>query len=94
MITAPHRGRFVNYQLSLAHLPIAPKPGETICDPACGTGGFFLAAHDYIVRHYPNLTKDEKRSRKMGTGYFDWGGIKVSGTISNPLALISSRGIG
>ena len=23
---------------------------ETICDPACGTGGFLLAAHDYIVR--------------------------------------------
>ena len=26
-----------------------PQPGMTICDPACGTGGFFLAAHDYIV---------------------------------------------
>src|SRR5512135_2197383 len=25
-----------------------PEPGMTICDPACGTGGFFLAAHDYI----------------------------------------------
>ena len=46
---------------------IAPKPGETICDPACGTGGFFLAAHDYIVKHYPNLTKDEKRQLKQGT---------------------------
>lgn len=28
---------------------MAPKPGETICDPACGTGGFLLAAHDYVV---------------------------------------------
>jgi type I restriction enzyme M protein len=46
---------------------IAPKPDETICDPACGTGGFFLAAHDYIVKHYPNLTKDEKRQLKQGT---------------------------
>jgi type I restriction enzyme M protein len=25
-----------------------PKPGMKICDPACGTGGFLLAAHDYI----------------------------------------------
>ena len=25
------------------------SPGETIADPACGTGGFLLAAHDYIV---------------------------------------------
>ena len=46
---------------------IAPKSSETICDPACGTGGFFLAAHDYIVKHYPNLTKDEKRQLKQGT---------------------------
>ena len=26
-----------------------PSPGQTICDPACGTGGFLLAAHDYIA---------------------------------------------
>ncbi len=25
-----------------------PKPGETICDPASGTGGFLLAAHELI----------------------------------------------
>jgi type I restriction enzyme M protein len=29
----------------------APEPGMTICDPACGTGGFFLAAYEYIVKH-------------------------------------------
>ena len=28
-----------------------PRPGQTICDPACGTGGFLLAAHDYITGH-------------------------------------------
>ncbi len=27
-----------------------PMPGQTICDPACGTGGFLLAAHEYIAR--------------------------------------------
>jgi type I restriction enzyme M protein len=26
-----------------------PEPGMKICDPACGTGGFLLAAHDYIA---------------------------------------------
>ena len=46
---------------------IAPKPGDTICDPACGTGGFFLAAHDYLVKHNLNLTKDEKITLKQGT---------------------------
>ena len=25
---------------------VRPEVGETVCDPACGTGGFFLAAHD------------------------------------------------
>ena len=39
---------------------IAPEPGETICDPACGTGGFLLAAHDYIVRR---TTRTSPRTR-------------------------------
>jgi type I restriction enzyme M protein len=46
---------------------IAPKPGDTICDPACGTGGFFLAANEYVIRHYPNMTRDEKRKLKEST---------------------------
>ena len=37
-----------------------PRPGMTICDPACGTGGFLLAAHDHIVRGNPLLDPDEK----------------------------------
>src|SRR6266702_2505721 len=30
---------------------IQPIPNETICDPACGTGGFLLIAHDFIRNH-------------------------------------------
>ncbi|MDY0091768.1 MAG: class I SAM-dependent DNA methyltransferase [Candidatus Vecturithrix sp.] len=26
-----------------------PAPNMTICDPACGTGGFFIAAHDELI---------------------------------------------
>jgi type I restriction enzyme M protein len=44
---------------------IRPQPGETICDPACGTGGFLLAAHDYITSHNPNLDRDQKRHLKL-----------------------------
>jgi type I restriction enzyme M protein len=46
---------------------INPKPGDAICDPACGTGGFILSAHDYIVGQNPNMTKKEKRDLKEKT---------------------------
>ncbi len=45
---------------------IAPKPGELVCDPACGTGGFLFTAHNYIVAHHKNLTRDELRHLKEG----------------------------
>ena len=39
-----------------------PGPDDTVCDPACGTGGFLLAAHDYVVReHRRTLDPDQKR---------------------------------
>ncbi len=46
---------------------MAPKPGETVCDPACGTGGFLLAAHDYVVKHHPHLTKPQLKKLKEET---------------------------
>ena len=36
-----------------------PEPDTTICDPASGTGGFLLAAHDYIVSHHPNMDQGQ-----------------------------------
>ena len=36
-----------------------PEPYTTICDPACGTGGFLLAAHDYIVSHHPSMDQGQ-----------------------------------
>ncbi|MGH7788044.1 MAG: N-6 DNA methylase [Candidatus Binatia bacterium] len=37
-----------------------PRPGETICDPACGTGGFLLATHEH-VRTKQKLDKAQLR---------------------------------
>jgi type I restriction enzyme M protein len=36
-----------------------PAPCETIGDPACGTGGFLLAAHDFIVTYPPPEGTDQ-----------------------------------
>ena len=35
-----------------------PQPGQEICDPAAGTGGFLLAAYDFIKSHN-TLTRDQ-----------------------------------
>ena len=43
-----------------------PQPKTTICDPACGTGGFLLAAHDYIAKQYA-LDKEQKLFLKTST---------------------------
>ena len=45
---------------------MAPQPGQTICDPACGTGGFLLAAHTYIAKH-PALDREQKKRLRTGS---------------------------
>lgn len=39
---------------------VRPEPMKTIADPACGTGGFFLAAYDFIVKnHKPDKAQSQ-----------------------------------
>jgi len=45
-----------------------PQPKKSICDPACGTGGFYLAAYDYIVENN-KLDREEKAFLKNKTFY-------------------------
>ena len=44
-----------------------PKPNESICDPACGTGGFLVGASDYLRETYRNdiLMNKENRDHYM-----------------------------
>ncbi|MBT3471540.1 MAG: SAM-dependent DNA methyltransferase [Gammaproteobacteria bacterium] len=43
-----------------------PQPMQSIADPACGTGGFFLAAYDYLVANH-KLDKRQKTFLKHET---------------------------
>lgn len=47
---------------------VQPEPMKTITDPACGTGGFFLAAYDYIVTSH-RLNREQKAFLKKKTFY-------------------------
>jgi len=42
-----------------------PAPGHTINDPACGTGGFLLAAYGYSATRRTTTDKEEKKRLKF-----------------------------
>lgn len=45
---------------------LRPEPSKTIADPACGTGGFFLAAYDWITENN-SLDKSQNQFLKFKT---------------------------
>src|SRR5690606_6085971 len=47
---------------------IQPQPTKTVIDPSCGTGGFFLAAYDYIIENH-QLDREQKEFLKNKTFY-------------------------
>lgn len=57
---------------------IQPRLGETIYDPACGTCGFLLAAHDYIIRHTPPKTHKQKQHVRLKA----FRGVEIAGEIT------------
>lgn len=44
---------------------IDPQPGEVICDPACGTGGFLLAAHKYVRESLAAVSPAQEQHLRM-----------------------------
>lgn len=50
---------------------VEPAPGKTVCDPACGTGGFLLAAYEHMKKHPRARDKGigAKLRRETFTGY-------------------------
>ena len=55
---------------------VRPQPMKTIADPACGTGGFFLAAYDFITANN-KLDREQAKFLKFKTF---WGNEIVAGT--------------
>jgi type I restriction enzyme M protein len=69
---------------------IGPQPGQAICDPACGTGGFLLAAHDYLANHHA-LDRAQKKKLKNGTFF----GIELVDSVTRLCAMnLLLHGIG
>ena len=49
----------------------APTPKDVICDPACGTAGFLIAASDHLVGHHSDtIYKDEAARRRFNDHTF------------------------
>jgi type I restriction enzyme M protein len=49
----------------------APTPKDVICDPACGTAGFLIAASEHLVAHHSDsIYKTEASRKKFNSGTF------------------------
>lgn len=69
-----------------------PRPEDTITDPACGTGGFLIAAHHYIREHHMrDLTREQRLA--LGSGKI-WGNELVTGTARLAAMNMLLHGIG
>jgi len=60
--TAGQNGQFrtPRHIIQLMVEMVAPTPTDLICDPACGTAGFLIAAGEYLRHHNPEMLRDEK----------------------------------
>jgi len=48
----------------------APGPRDEICDPACGTAGFLVAAGEYVRRSHPNVLVDADQRKHFHHSMF------------------------
>ena len=58
---------------------VAPTPKDVICDPACGTCGFLVAAGEYLRDNHPKLFHDKKSLRHFNEEMFH--GYDFDGTM-------------
>lgn len=60
--TAGQNGQFrtPRHIITLMVAMTAPTPNDTICDPACGTAGFLVAASEYVRRNHREVEVDRE----------------------------------
>jgi type I restriction enzyme M protein len=58
---------------------MAPGPADEVCDPACGTAGFLVAASEYVREHHPGALSDAEQRRHFHRSMFH--GYDFDGTI-------------
>ena len=48
----------------------APQPSDEICDPACGTAGFLVAAAEYVREQHPGVLTDAAQRKHFHASMF------------------------
>lgn len=48
----------------------APQPSDEICDPACGTAGFLVAASEYMREQHPSVLTDAAQRKHFHASMF------------------------
>jgi len=70
--TAGQNGQFrtPRHIIGLMVEMMAPTAKDDICDPACGTAGFLVAASEYLRREHPSLLLNAEASRHFNHSMF------------------------
>jgi type I restriction enzyme M protein len=70
--TAGQNGQFrtPRHIIQLMVEMVAPVAKDLICDPACGTGGFLVAAGEYLRKRHPEALRDSKLKQHFHTNLF------------------------
>jgi type I restriction enzyme M protein len=71
--TAGQNGQFrtPRHIIQLMVEMVTPNPKDIICDPACGTAGFLVAAGEYLREHHKEIFTDDKLKHHFNEKLFN-----------------------